>query len=139
MLHQPFQTDSAPPKRQAPAKRQRRLFGWREVLLVVVAFLLLALLPSSAQWAWSVPSKPSTKDLLADAAERADENFSGSAFFFLDPDMNAPAAPELKLAKSSASISPETSALIAKADLSEFETNAAAAPFPARCPLAHAH
>ena len=35
MLHQPFQTDSAPPKRQAPAKRQRRLFGWREVLLVV--------------------------------------------------------------------------------------------------------
>jgi spore germination cell wall hydrolase CwlJ-like protein len=129
MLHQPFQTDSAPPKRQAPAKRQRRLFGWREVLLVVVAFLLLALLPSSAQWAWSVPSKPSTKDLLADAAERADENFSGSAFFFLDPNMNAPAAPELKLAKSSARISPETSVLIAKADLSTFETNAAAAPF----------
>lgn len=129
MLHQPFQTESAPQKRQAPAKRKRRLFGWREVLLVVVAFLLLALLPSSAQWAWSVPSKPLARDLLADAAERPDENFSGSAFFFLDPDVDAPAAPELKLAKSASGISPETSALIAKADLSAFATNAAAAPF----------
>jgi spore germination cell wall hydrolase CwlJ-like protein len=129
MLHQPFQTESAPKKRQAPAKRQRRLFGWREVVLVVIAFLLLALLPSSAQWAWSVPSEPSTKDLLADAAERADENFSGSAFFFLDPDVNAPAAPQLKLTKSVSGVSPETSALLAKADLSAFATNAAAAPF----------
>ncbi|HMS20181.1 cell wall hydrolase [uncultured Sphingorhabdus sp.] len=129
MLHQPFHTDSAPQKRQAPAKRQRRLFGWREVVLVVIAFLLLALLPSSAQWAWSVPSEPSTKDLLADAAERADENFSGSAFFFLDPDVNAPAAPQLKLTKSVSGIPPETSALVAKADLSAFATNAATAPF----------
>ena len=129
MLHQPLQTESAPKKRQAPAKRQRRLFGWRELVLVVIAFLLLALLPSSAQWAWSVPSEPSTKDLLADAAERADENFSGSAFFFLDPDVNAPAAPQLKLTKSVSGVSPETSALIAKADLSAFATNAAAAPF----------
>jgi spore germination cell wall hydrolase CwlJ-like protein len=129
MLHQPFQTESAPKKRQARAKRQRRLFGWRELVLVVIAFLLLALLPSSAQWAWSVPSEPSTKDLLADAAERADENFSGSAFFFLDPDVNAPAAPQLKLTKSVSGVSPETSALLAKADLSAFATNAAAAPF----------
>lgn len=131
MLHQPFQTESAPLERKVLPKRKRRLIGWREILLLAVAFLLLALLPSSAQWAWSVPSKPSTKDLLADVAERPSENFSGSAFYFLDPDLNAPAAPELKLAKLAVTsgITTDPSTLVTKTDLSAFETNAAAAPF----------
>lgn len=129
MLHQPLKSDSAPQKRKAPAERRRRLFGWREVLLVVIAFLLLALLPSSAQWAWSVPSKPTSVDLLAASAERPSENFSGSAFFFLDPDVDAPPAPELKLANAAMNEAAIPAALVAKADLSAFATNAAAAPF----------
>lgn len=70
------------------------MIGWREVLLVAIAFLLLALLPGSAQWAWSLPSDK--KDPLAYSAERAAENFSGSAFYFLDPDSDAPAAEQLQ-------------------------------------------
>jgi len=65
----------------------------REFLLLALAFLLLALLPSSAQWAWSVPSA-AKKDKLIGAAENANENFSGSAFYFLDPDADAAPAPQ---------------------------------------------
>ncbi len=96
MLHQPIDTDTVPQKRQARAPKRRRVIGWREILLVVIAFLLLALLPSSAQWAWSLPADKAGLDPLAYAAERPAENFSGSAFYFLDPDADAPAAPQLK-------------------------------------------
>lgn len=81
---------------------KRRMIGWREVLLVALAFLLLALLPGSAQWAWSLPSD--RIDPLAYSAERAAENFSGSAFYFLDPDLDAPAAEQLKVAATAATL-----------------------------------
>lgn len=96
MLHQPIDTDTVPQKRQARAPKRRHVIGWREILLVAIAFLLLALLPSSAQWAWSLPADKAGLDPLAYAAERPAENFSGSAFYFLDPDPDAPAAPQLK-------------------------------------------
>lgn len=107
----------------------------REMLFVLLAFLLLALLPSSAQWAWTVPSSGKAKDLLSDAAERADENFAGSAFYFLDPDVNAPPAAALKTASSQrlpdnvglAAGAPGF--LSAQADLATLATNAAASPF----------
>lgn len=91
MLHQPFDTETAPHNRKQRAPKRRRLIGWRELLMVAIAFLLLALLPSSAQWAWSLPSDKIQPDPLAWSAERPAENFSGSAFYFLDPDMDAPA------------------------------------------------
>jgi len=96
MLYQPVDPKNARAKRQKPTPRKRRFLGWREVFLVAVAFLLLALLPSSAQWAWSLPSNERKIDPLANSAERPAENFSGSAFYFLDPDMDAPAAEALK-------------------------------------------
>ena len=102
MLHQPLETEQAPARRPARAPKRRRVFGWREIVLVVIAFLLLALLPSSAQWAWSLPAETVKPDPLAYSAERPAENFSGSAFYFLDPDIDAPAAEQLKPAKPAA-------------------------------------
>ena len=95
MFHHPVDTDTKPKRRPAPSKNRRRLFGTREFVLLALAFLLLALLPSSAQWAWSIPSKKVDSDMLAGAAESADQNFSGSAFYFLDPDSDAVPAPNL--------------------------------------------
>jgi spore germination cell wall hydrolase CwlJ-like protein len=89
MFHHPVDTDTKPKRRPAPSKNRRRLFGTREFVLLALAFLLLALLPSSAQWAWSIPSKAVDTDALIGSAERAEENFSGSAFYFLDPDSDA--------------------------------------------------
>jgi Cell Wall Hydrolase len=141
MLHQPLNNAEAKRKRKARPAKQRRVFGKREVIFVALAFLLLALLPSSAQWALNLPKNPSESDVLAQSAERPDENFTGSAFYFLDPDMEAPASDALK----SASVElPETVAPIAtaetvdpaaiadKVDLSVFETGAAAKPFVLR-------
>jgi spore germination cell wall hydrolase CwlJ-like protein len=95
MFHQPVDNQSKV-KRPAPKQAvKRRVFGFREILLVALAFLLLALLPSSAQWAWSVPGNKLSDDRLIGAAERPDQNFAGSAFYFLDPDMDAPASDKL--------------------------------------------
>jgi spore germination cell wall hydrolase CwlJ-like protein len=136
MLHQPFDSKETQRQRKARPAKKRRVIGWREVVLVAIAFLLLALLPSSAQWALNVPGSTSTKDVLAQAAERPDENFAGSAFYFLDPDTNAPAADALKSVEAAAPQATAASALIEdpaaiadKVDLSVFETGAAARPF----------
>ncbi len=128
MLHQPFETETAPPKRKQPAPKKRRVFGWREVLLVALAFLLLALLPSSAQWAWSLPAEEIRNDPLAYSAERPAENFSGSAFYFLDPDADAPAADQLKLAESN---NTATTAATTQATVASYDTTLgpAAQPF----------
>jgi hypothetical protein len=136
MLHQPFDSKEAQRKRRARSAKKPRVIGWREVVLVAIAFLLLALLPSSAQWALNVPGSTSTKDILAQAAEKPDENFAGSAFYFLDPDTNAPAADALKTVKVTApqtmaasALAEDPAATADKADLSVFETGAAAKPF----------
>jgi spore germination cell wall hydrolase CwlJ-like protein len=123
MLHQPFDSDEAQRQRKARASKKRRVFGWREFLLVAIAFLLLALLPSSAQWAFSLPGQAKAIDTVAAAAESADENFTGSAFYFLDPD--ADAAPSSLLAKA-------TDASLARAeklDIAAFDSSTFAQPF----------
>lgn len=94
MFHHPIDQQAKPKQRRAP--RRRRLFGLREFLLLALAFLLLALLPSSAQWAWSLPRDSADSDKLIGAAERPEDNFSGSAFYFLDPDANAAPAQQLR-------------------------------------------
>ncbi len=114
------------------------MIGLREVIFVAIAFLLLALLPSSAQWALNVPADAVTKDILAGAAESPDQNFAGSAFYFLDPDIDAKAAPTLAAADTGAAVAPVTrdallptasDAIASKVDLSAFATGAAARPF----------
>jgi len=97
MIHEPI-TDTAilRTKRDTPVRR-RRLIGGREIMIVTLAFALLAIVPSVAQ---IIPF--SDKDQFSSSApvrwdaEYPAENFPGSAFFYLDPsDGGHTAAPEL--------------------------------------------
>lgn len=81
MIHQPFDQNSAEkPLRPAPAPR-RRLFGLREFVVLAIAFAMLALLPTTAQFGRNVEVRPT--DAFG-SAERPSENFAGSAFYFMD-------------------------------------------------------
>jgi spore germination cell wall hydrolase CwlJ-like protein len=81
MYHHPFDNEAAEMRRRSAPQRKRRHFGLREILLVIIAFGLLALLPTSAQFGKSGPV--AVKDGLG-AMERPEENFAGSAFYYLD-------------------------------------------------------
>jgi spore germination cell wall hydrolase CwlJ-like protein len=82
MYHHPVDNKDSNRRRKAAAPKRRRHFGVREILFVVIAFALLALLPTSAQFGKDAPVE--VKDGLG-SMERPEENFAGSAFYFLDP------------------------------------------------------
>jgi spore germination cell wall hydrolase CwlJ-like protein len=82
MYHHPFDKDAIERRRKVAAPKRRRTIGLREILLVIIAFTLLALLPTTAQFGRSAPIE--VKEGLS-AMERPEENFAGSAFYFLDP------------------------------------------------------
>ena len=82
MYHHPVDKQDKDQRRKAAAPKPRRHFGRRELILLVIAFALLALLPTSAQFGNDAPVE--VKDGLG-AMERPEENFAGSAFYFLDP------------------------------------------------------
>lgn len=64
----------------------RRLFGTRETLLVLIAFALLAFVPSVAQISpFGRSETETTPSKMTWDAELPGENFPGSAFFYLDP------------------------------------------------------
>jgi spore germination cell wall hydrolase CwlJ-like protein len=66
---------------------RRRLIGTREILLLLIAFSLLALAPSMAQIAGlQLPSAQQSHYIPLGDAERPEQNFAGSAFYFLEPD-----------------------------------------------------
>jgi Cell Wall Hydrolase len=74
-------------RRQAP----RRLIGGREILLVLIAFALLAVVPSVAQISpfGRANEAPANAKLKWDAEYPA-ENFPGSAFYYLDQNYSIP-------------------------------------------------
>ena len=82
MYHHPVDNQDKEQRRKAAAPKPRRHFGLREVLFVLIAFALLALLPTSAQFGKDAPVE--LKDGLG-SMERPEENFAGSVFYFLDP------------------------------------------------------
>ena len=82
MYHHPVDNQDKDQRRKAAAPKPRRHFGFREILFVLIAFALLALLPTSAQFGNDSPVE--VKDGLG-SMERPEENFAGSAFYFLDP------------------------------------------------------
>jgi Cell Wall Hydrolase len=91
MIHEPI-NDLMPARPRADRKVARqRIIGTREIILVLIAFALLALVPSVAQIApFSQSDAPvATSDLKWDAEYPA-ENFPGSAFFYLDQNYAAP-------------------------------------------------
>lgn len=91
MIHESFSETIKLRKRAKPAIPRRRLIGGREILLVLIAFALLAVVPSVAQIS---PFRrdnqaPPTAKMKWDAEYPA-ENFPGSAFFYLDQNYSIP-------------------------------------------------
>ncbi len=85
MIHEPISEASSPQKGRNRNVPHRRLIGTREIVLVLLAFALLAFVPSVAQIAPFGTSKGDTKvTQLKWHAELPSENFPGSAFFYLD-------------------------------------------------------
>ena len=84
MIHDPI-TQAEEPKVTKPVPKRRPLIGGREIVILLIAFSLLALAPSIAQViGGSAPSAKSTGKL--GFAERPDTNFAGSAFYFQERD-----------------------------------------------------
>ncbi len=84
MIHDPIPDTQIARVRPAPSAR-RRLIGPREIILVMLAFALLAIVPSVAQIAPFSNGGVSAQTTTAGwDAEYPPENFPGSAFFYLD-------------------------------------------------------
>jgi hypothetical protein len=84
MIHDPIPDTQIARVRPAPAAR-RRLIGPREIILVMLAFALLAIVPSVAQIApFSRDNVASPSTTAGWDAEYPAQNFPGSAFFYLD-------------------------------------------------------
>jgi hypothetical protein len=91
MIHESI-TDLITPRPRAERKVvRRRIIGTREIILVVLAFALLALVPSVAQIApFGRSEGPAAQPKLKWDAEYPAENFPGSAFYYLDQNYTAP-------------------------------------------------
>ena len=93
MIHEPIHKAIAGRSRTERKRAPRRLLGTREVILVLLAFALLALVPSVAQIApFSRSGDASAAGRLKWDAEYPAENFPGSAFFYLDQNYTLPPA-----------------------------------------------
>ncbi len=91
MIHEHFSETIKPRKRGKQAVPHRRWIGTREILLVLIAFALLAVVPSVAQispFSRTNEAQPATK--LKWDAEYPAENFPGSAFYYLDQNYSIP-------------------------------------------------
>jgi spore germination cell wall hydrolase CwlJ-like protein len=115
-------TPAQEPATKAP-KGRRRTFGLREVIVVILAFALLALLPATAQFGRNVEVRASDS---FGSAERPEENFAGSAFYFMDQKSIADAAPPTYDASVLQASLPVTTA-----------TDAAAYPIPTEADIAN--
>lgn len=88
MIHEHIDEVMTPRPRAERKLARRRLIGTREIVLVLVAFALLALVPSVAQIAPFGKGDAPTPAI--DPKWGAAENFPGSAFFYLDPNFTVP-------------------------------------------------
>jgi hypothetical protein len=91
MIHEHFSETIKPRKRGKQAVPHRRWIGTREILLVLIAFALLAVVPSVAQispFSRTNEAQPATN--LKWDAEYPAENFPGSAFYYLDQNYSIP-------------------------------------------------
>ncbi len=91
MIHENISDTAFPRPRVERKAARRRLIGTREILLVLIAFALLAIVPSVAQIApFSDSSKMAPPTKLKWDAEYPAENFPGSAFYYLDQNYSNP-------------------------------------------------
>jgi hypothetical protein len=91
MFHESI-SDVTQPRPKAERRRARsKLIGTREILLVLIAFALLALVPSVAQIApFGGSNELIKREKMTWDAEYPAENFPGSAFYYLDQDYTVP-------------------------------------------------
>ena len=92
MIHEPINEAIKIKPRAGRCAPRSKLIGMREIVLVMIAFALLAIVPSVAQNApfRLVVGAEQTKNGLSWDAEYPEENFPGSAFYFLDSDYSIP-------------------------------------------------
>jgi spore germination cell wall hydrolase CwlJ-like protein len=86
MIQEPIQEALQERHRKPAASPRRRLIGGREILLLLIAFSLLALAPSIAQVVGGAPNSEPERHSSFGMAERAETNFAGSAFYFQEQD-----------------------------------------------------
>jgi hypothetical protein len=91
MIHENINEAMTPRTRPERKPARPRLIGTREIILVLLAFALLAIAPSVAQIApfGKGDVAPNSSPLKWDA-EYPNENFPGSAFFYLDQNYAIP-------------------------------------------------
>ncbi len=94
MIQEPIQEAMKLRQPRPVAKPRRRLIGGREILLLLVAFSLLALAPSIAQVMGGISSSGPQRQSSFGMAERAETNFAGSAFYFQEQDYIVPPTSE---------------------------------------------
>ena len=91
MIQEQFSETMKLRKRAKPPVPYRRLIGAREIVLVLIAFALLAVVPSVAQISpFGRASEGRLVNQLKWDAEIPAENFPGSAFYYLDPNYTVP-------------------------------------------------
>ena len=91
MIHEPINEAIAKRPRVDRRPVRGKLIGSREIILVMLAFALLALVPSVAQISpFGGDQNDVTKTNLKWDAEFPSENFPGSAFYFLESDYSIP-------------------------------------------------
>lgn len=99
MIHEPINEAIQSKTRTERRASRSKLIGTREIVLVMIAFALLALVPSVAQNApfRLVVGAEQTKGGISWDAEYPEENFPGSAFYFLDSDYSIPSQTSLNV------------------------------------------
>lgn len=83
MFHEPIKTRMSQPLANKHGRTRRKVIGFREIFIVLLAFALLAIVPSFAQ---ILPAKPRPIEDVSSRwdAEDPAANFPGSAFFYLE-------------------------------------------------------
>jgi hypothetical protein len=94
MIHEPLTNDARRAAQERFLRPRKRIIGRREIFIVLIAFSLLAIAPSFAQISRFSPfAEQKPTDPLIGAAEHAETNFAGSAFYFLEPESAQALAP----------------------------------------------
>jgi len=97
-IHVDANADKTVAAKARPAKPYRRMLGRREIIILAVALALLAFVPTMAQRMAPAAEVYDTARNSLGPAERADENFAGSAFYFMEQDYALPPGEELHAA-----------------------------------------
>lgn len=87
MMHEAISESNRLTGKRVPKAQRRRLIGVREIVIVVIAFALLAIVPSVAQFSgFSGNNGMKAPAPQWGQVERPETNFPGSAFYYLDND-----------------------------------------------------